>query len=146
MLVLEPDQTFDPVLDHVVVVGRDGPGRDAPVVLNGSRNPLMVWKAGARHRVRFINITPNDIFVASLTTADAPVDWRPLTKDGAPLPAADASARPATQTIAVGETYDFEYEAPAGRRGRWINVRTPGRQVGGAGARGCSLGVRPSNA
>jgi hypothetical protein len=28
--------------------------------------------------------------------------------------------------IAVGETYDFEYEAPPGRGGLWLEVRTTG--------------------
>ena len=32
------------------------------VVMNGERAPRFVWKAGARHRVRLINITPDDIF------------------------------------------------------------------------------------
>ena len=126
LIVVDPGETFDPAEDHVVVLGRSGPGRDAPVVLNGSRDPLLVWKAGKRHRVRLINITPDDIFVTSLGKADGPVQWRPLTKDGAPVPAADAELRSATQTIAVGETYDFEYQAPPGRHSLWINVRTPG--------------------
>ena len=107
LIVVDPGETFDPAEDHVVVLGRSGPGRDAPVVLNGSRDPLLVWKAGKRHRARLINITPDDIFVTSLGKADGPVQWRPLTKDGAPVPAADAELRSATQTIAVGETYDF---------------------------------------
>ncbi len=34
--------------------------------------------------------------------------------------------RPARQTIGVGETYDFEYDAPAGRQNLWLEVRTPG--------------------
>jgi hypothetical protein len=38
--------------------------------------------------------------------------------------AAVASPRPATQTIAVGETYDFEYEAPPGRQSMWLEVRS----------------------
>ncbi len=58
MVVVEPGETFDPDLDHVVVIGRSGPERNAPALLNGSREPLLVWKAGARHRVRFVNITP----------------------------------------------------------------------------------------
>ena len=125
LLVLDPGETFNPLVDHVFVIGRSGPGREAPVVLNGGQNQLFAWKAGERHRLRFINITPDDVLVASLATAEKPVEWRPLTKDGAPVPPQDATARPATQTIAVGETFDFEYEAPPGRQGLWINVRTP---------------------
>jgi FtsP/CotA-like multicopper oxidase with cupredoxin domain len=126
LLVLEAGETFDPALDHVVVIGRSGPGRDAPVVLNGAQRQQFVWKAGARHRIRFINITPDDILVTSLMNGDAPVEWRSLTKDGAPVPAEMSSLRPATQTIAVGETFDFEYQAPAGRQSLWMNLRTRG--------------------
>jgi FtsP/CotA-like multicopper oxidase with cupredoxin domain len=126
LLVLEPGETFDPAIDHVVVIARGGPGHDAPAVLNGSRDAQFVWKAGARHRIRLINITPGDIFVASLSGAERFVDWRPLTKDGAPVPPQERALRPAAETIAVGETFDFEYQAPEGRQSLWLNVRTPG--------------------
>jgi manganese oxidase len=126
LLVVEPDEIFDPSTDHVVVISRGGNGVTDPVRLNGEQMPQMAWKAGGRHRLRFVNITPGDIFVTSLSTAEAPASWRPLTKDGAPVPTDLRSPQPATFTIAVGETYDFEYVAPAGRRGLWINVRTPG--------------------
>ena len=46
-------------------------------------------------------------------------------KDGAPVPPDRCVDRPATQTIAVGETFDFEYRAPAGRQSLWMEVRTP---------------------
>jgi hypothetical protein len=71
-----------------------------------------------------INITPGDVFVATLSAGVTPVSWRPLTKDGAPVPAARAVAVPAVQTIAVGETYDFLYEAPPGRQTVWLEIRT----------------------
>ena len=52
--------------------------------------------------------------------------WLPLTKDGARVPEADSAAAPARQTIAVGETYDFEAaRRPAGRKTAWLEVRTP---------------------
>ena len=126
MLVVGEAETHDDTIDHVFVMGRGGPGRDSPAVLNGTRQPRMVWKAGVRHRVRLINITPNDIFTVTLQTPDGPVTWKPLTKDGAPLPPARCQPGPARQTIGVGETYDFEVDAPPGRRTLWLEVRATG--------------------
>ncbi len=37
------------------------------------------------------------------------MQWRPLAKDGADLPAAARTLRPAKQMISIGETYDFEF-------------------------------------
>jgi FtsP/CotA-like multicopper oxidase with cupredoxin domain len=126
LLVLEEGETFDPAVDHVIVIGRGGPGMAAPTVVNGVRDPKFSWNAAATHRVRLINITPDDIFVVSLAGREGPATWLPVTKDGAPVPRDQRTDRPATQTIAVGETYDFEYRAPAGRQSLWLEVRTPG--------------------
>jgi FtsP/CotA-like multicopper oxidase with cupredoxin domain len=131
LIVLDEGETFDPATDHVVVLGRRGVTSEAAnilqdaasVVVNGQREPRFVWKAATKHRVRLINITPDDIFNVSLQTAEAPVMWTPITKDGALLPAAESKLVPARQTIAVGETYDFEY-VPAGRKTVWLDVRT----------------------
>jgi FtsP/CotA-like multicopper oxidase with cupredoxin domain len=125
MLVLDDNETYDPALDHVIVMGR-GVGDPSPVLLNGQGAPRLVWKAGTRHRIRLINITPNDIFNVVLQTSEGPVTWRPLTKDGAPLPPSRCQPGFATQVIGVGETYDFDYEAPPGRRNLWLEVRSPG--------------------
>jgi FtsP/CotA-like multicopper oxidase with cupredoxin domain len=134
IVVTDTGETFDPVTDHVVVIARNALTSAAPslltepdsVVMNGARAPRLVWKAGVRHRVRLINITPDDIFSVTLQASDGPVTWTPVAKDGAPVPAAEAIAVPARQTIAVGETYDFDYQAPAGRKSAWLEVRTPG--------------------
>jgi hypothetical protein len=83
-------------------------------------------KAGVRHRIRLINITPDDILTVSLQSGDAPVVWRPLTKDGAALPSAGEAAVPSRQVVGVGETYDFEIDAPPGRRTMWFEVRSTG--------------------
>jgi FtsP/CotA-like multicopper oxidase with cupredoxin domain len=99
---------------------------DAPAVLNGEHNPTFVWKAGTRHRARLINITPSDILSVSIQTGHGPLTWRPLTKDGEPVPPDRCKAGPAKQPIGVGETYDFELETPPGRAVLWIDVRTPG--------------------
>jgi hypothetical protein len=54
LIVVEPQHRFDETLDHVFVIGRGGPARDAPVVINGDVAPDFAWKAGARHRLRLI--------------------------------------------------------------------------------------------
>jgi FtsP/CotA-like multicopper oxidase with cupredoxin domain len=125
LIVLNEGETFDPQHDHVLVLGKSGVGASGLALLNGERDPLLVWQAGTRHRIRIINITRDDIFVVSLGATDDVARWRPLTKDGAPVPPSQSAARPASQTVAVGETFDFEFEAPPGRRALWLNVRTP---------------------
>jgi FtsP/CotA-like multicopper oxidase with cupredoxin domain len=131
MIVVDAGETFDPATDHVVIVGRSGldPALPnvivpaTPVVLNGEPAPRFRWKAGERHRVRLINITPGDIFTVSLQTSKGPASWTPVTKDGSPLPPSARAPRPATQTIAVGETYDFEVDVAGGPQTLWIEVR-----------------------
>ena len=131
LIVTEPGETYDPAVDHVMVLGR----RDATeaagiladatsVVVNGERMPRWTWRANERHRIRLINITPDDILTVSLIKGDAVVQWRPLTKDGAQVPSAEREPLPAQVTIAVGETYDFEYEARPGGGMLWLDVRS----------------------
>jgi FtsP/CotA-like multicopper oxidase with cupredoxin domain len=132
LVVVEPGETFDPDTDHVLVLGRSGltsgvlaiPDGASPAVLNGLRAPRFVWAAGRRHRLRLVNITPDDLFDVSLHTAAGPAQWTLVAKDGASLPA-EAPARPARQVIAVGETYDLVVDVPPGRRNYWLEVRTP---------------------
>jgi FtsP/CotA-like multicopper oxidase with cupredoxin domain len=134
IVVSDEGDVFNPEIDHVVVLGRTGVSSDAQsilitpesVVMNGERSPRFVWKGGVTHRVRLINITTDDIFAVSLRAGGSLASWTPLAKDGAPLPAAATTARPAEQVIAVGETYDFEFEAPPQRGTAWLEVRTTG--------------------
>jgi FtsP/CotA-like multicopper oxidase with cupredoxin domain len=130
LLVVEPGETYDPATDHVVVLGRRNASPASAIlkdttsaVIDGEREPQWTWAAKTRHRLRLINITPDDIWSVSLQGADGPVTWRPLTKDGAAVPAADARPGPARVTLAVGETYDFEVETPPGRKALWLEVR-----------------------
>ena len=132
LVVVEPGETYDPATDHVVVLGRRDASpasailKDAAsAVIDGEREPRWTWAAKTRHRIRLINITPDDVWSVSLTGAEGPVTWQPLTKDGAAVPAAEATPGPARVTIAVGETYDFEVETPAGRTALWLEVRGP---------------------
>jgi manganese oxidase len=133
MLVVDDDQAYQPETDHVVVVGQNGMDPTAPdvlvptapLVINGQAAPVFTWKAGARHRVRLINITPETIVNISLHTAQGPLTWLPVAKDGAALPAGRQQPVTARQTIAVGETYDFEIDLRPGRRTLWLEVRSP---------------------
>src|SRR5579872_596368 len=112
LLVLEPGQTYDPATDKVFVLGRSGPNElTDPMVLNGSAQPcLMVVLSEKKYRFRFVNMTTNDAHVEiSLRLNGQPVKWRAVGKDGADLPAQQATDRDAVQVISVGETYDFEF-------------------------------------
>ena len=110
LIVLPPGKTFDPESDRVLLLSKAGPGV-TPLWLNGSEAPeLGSFRAGQTYRVRIINILPENPPVdLSLLAAGTPVTWRPLAKDGADLPSGQRASRPAKVTIAVGETYDFEF-------------------------------------
>jgi hypothetical protein len=71
-----------------------------------------------------MNITPDDILVVTMQTSKGPIAWIQVAKDGAPLPAHTQMPTPALQTIAVGETYDFEVDVPPGRQTLWLEVRS----------------------
>jgi len=108
-VVVEPGKPFDPAVERIVLLGGAGPGSPAFEV-NRSTNPLpMDLKVGVTHRIRLINISPNFTGIVTLRNDAGPVQWRPVSKDGADLPPAQTHARPARQVISVGETYDFEY-------------------------------------
>jgi manganese oxidase len=131
LIVTDHGEKHDPAIDHVVVLGRrdatelSSPLEDATSVeVNGQRSAALTWRAGTTNRIRLINITPDDIFAVSLVARDTPVSWKPVTKDGAPVPQGDGQPGPAKVRIAVGETYDFEYDAPPGRATLWLDVRT----------------------
>ena len=132
MLVVDNDEAYQRDTDHAVVIGRTGIDPAAPdviipatpLVINGEASPVLTWKAGALHRVRLINITPDSIVNVTLQTVSAPIAWTPVAKDGAPIPDGARTSVPARQTIAPGETYDFEVAVAPGRRTLWLEVRT----------------------
>lgn len=113
LIVLRPGQTFDPETDKLVVIGLGGAhDLHSPLLLNGRAQPEPLrLKAGLKYRLRFINITPNNNgSQVSLLAGASPVRWRAVAKDGADLPPAQAIEQEARQVVAVGETYDFEFE------------------------------------
>ncbi len=112
LIVVEPGQKFDPEVDKIFIIGRQGPDEgETTLLLNGSSQPqAMALKLGTTYRLRFINIGTNDAdAMVSVLDRAKPVAWRAVAKDGWTLPAAQATIQPATQLISVGETYDFEF-------------------------------------
>jgi FtsP/CotA-like multicopper oxidase with cupredoxin domain len=127
LIVLEPGERYDPDTDHIVVIGLNGRVLAAarePFALNGRAAPAPIQlRAGVPHRLRLINITATNVgLVASVLDQASFVQWKPLAKDGASLPAEQSAPRAARQPIAVGETYDFELPARAAQN-LWLEVR-----------------------
>jgi FtsP/CotA-like multicopper oxidase with cupredoxin domain len=116
LLVLDPGTRYDPGTDHVVIVGLDGSSLadsadTAHALINGRREPApLVLRAGVRHRLRLINIDPNQRITFALMRDSVQLDWRPVAKDGADLPPALSGLRPARLMTGPGETADFEIE------------------------------------
>jgi FtsP/CotA-like multicopper oxidase with cupredoxin domain len=137
LIVLEPGQTFDPTVDHVLVIGMTGPldarepnrlsivvnGKGAELNIPIGPQPRLRLKAGVPHRLRLINITTVAEASVSLLSPSGPLEWQPVAKDGAGLPANQQVLRPASgQLVAVGETYDFIVTARSAGP-MWLEVR-----------------------
>jgi len=112
IVVLQPGHKFDPEHARILVLGDGGPDVNDPPLLNGSAHPgALELHVGTRYRFRLVNITAaNPPLSVVLSRAGKPVIWRAIAKDGADLPPHQATERPAQQLIAVGETYDFEFQ------------------------------------
>ncbi len=112
LIVVEPEQKFDPETDKVFVISRGGPDEDDPLLLNGRAQPRPLrLRRGAKYRFRFINITPNNAGArTSLLAGSSPARWRAVAKDGRDLPPAQAVVKEARLVVSVGETYDFEFQ------------------------------------
>jgi hypothetical protein len=108
-LLVIPEHTMPDTTDRTFVLSIGGPQDDAPPVINGSPTPPPIaLRAGVPHRFRFINISPLETHTVQLTSGSAVQQWRALAKDGADLPAHQATMQPATLLVHPGETYDVE--------------------------------------
>lgn len=111
LVVLDPGTRFDPRTDHLYVAGWDGPELTPHLLVNGDSLPKPVEMAlGVAHRFRFINIGVAIGVRFTLLRDSTVVQWKPRAKDGADLPVSQKLPTRAVQTVAVGETYDFEFE------------------------------------
>jgi len=110
LIVLPPGQPFDSTTDHVVTISMHEYPDTFDMLLNGSTRPApLVLRAGVANRLRIVIIPAAGYADLVLVSDTTPVTWRALAKDGADLPAALATSRPARQSVSVGETYDFEF-------------------------------------
>jgi FtsP/CotA-like multicopper oxidase with cupredoxin domain len=119
---------------------RSEPTDPVPVEINGTGNPdTVVLRAGRSYRMRFVGLQVrfpgatirltarrDSVFLAGPDSMI--VRWRPVAKDGADLPEAVRTVRPAQQIVTMGETYDFEF-TPEQKGDLRLEVRTqpPGR-------------------
>lgn len=118
IVVLEPGTRYDPSVDHVYVLGWDGDADPVPILLNGESQPTPTeFRAGTVHRLRFVNIGAAAPARFSIRLDTALVFWRAVAFDGADLPASQATRRPATVSLDVGQTADFLFTPP--RRGTY---------------------------
>ena len=128
LIVVDDPAKFDPVRDKVILVGGGGPpplpGMDTRGFVNGSPNPAPLrMEVGTKYRLRLINIHPDWRVEFGLGTDTTVATWRPVAKDGADLPASQATSRSAYLLTGPGETADFEYTPSAAGFMR-LQVRT----------------------
>lgn len=116
IIVLEPGEKFDTARDHVFTLGWDGDHAPPAVLLNGdSIAPPLVIDSARTHRFRFVNIGAAIRFPVAIRRDTAFIDWLPVAKDGAALPASSRKRVPAITALSVGETFDAElYQLPRG--------------------------------
>jgi FtsP/CotA-like multicopper oxidase with cupredoxin domain len=115
LIVVQPGARFDADSERMVVVGAAGP-TDPADTLRGLINGHLVPKpleltAGHSYRLRLINIDADHRILFSLKRGDSLQVWRPVAKDGADLPEAWTSERPAQLLTGPGETADFDVSA-----------------------------------
>ncbi len=118
LVVLEPGEVFDRSRDHVYLAHWNGRPRGLAgtpaLLINGDTlaSPDVELAAGVSHRFRFINIGAALNVRFQLRRDTTLVGWQARAEDGADLPQAQRVPQPATQLVAVGETFDFEFTPP----------------------------------
>ncbi len=110
LLVLPRGQAYDSTTDLVQILGGNDPvGLHVPWLDGEVMPPPLELEQGRTYRLRIINILANNSLRVWLKNGDGPVDWVPVAKDGADLPAVRQVTGPAFVRTNVGETYDFAF-------------------------------------
>lgn len=117
LIVMPQGARFDPATDHIVQMTSTPYLHDGGVWfdVNGTLDPAPITiAAGVPNRFRLINMTTFDPdVIVSLASANGTATWTPIARDGADIPASHQTARPAVQTITIGQTRDYTFTAPA---------------------------------
>jgi FtsP/CotA-like multicopper oxidase with cupredoxin domain len=120
IIVLEPGEKWNPETDKILFFGTAGMttnpvfGPFTNTIMNGKTQPdAMNLSVGTRYRFRLFNLAGDTPTIVSINAGDAPINWRAVAKDGYPLPASQATTRPAMLVFDPGEIYDFEYTPTA---------------------------------
>jgi manganese oxidase len=112
LLVVDDIAQYDTEHDLVFLITVPRKTADSGVVLvNGSETPPPhVLRAGARYRLRFLNLhTFRPSMRMRVLEGTTLQRWRLVAKDGMDLPADQAVEGPSEIQMGNGETYDFEF-------------------------------------
>jgi manganese oxidase len=132
MIILEPDETWDPDTDLLLLVGRlsfagaHGPAVNGAVLrfVPGEHTvESLSLRPGVRYRLRVINLMPNPAMDLTLNGGGRS-SWVHVAKDGADLPPSRQIVPSGPLRIGAGEAYDFAW-TPATRREAELHIRFP---------------------
>jgi FtsP/CotA-like multicopper oxidase with cupredoxin domain len=113
--IIVSDAPRDTTRDHVIVAGGGGLPmfyKEGPsfLLVNGSRTPGPIqMTVGESNRLRIVSIHADEVLRFRFGTEAQAATWKPLARDGADLPAALRTPKPAVATMGPGETADFTY-------------------------------------
>lgn len=120
LVVVDSTHLMTADADRIWIYSDHGPtvnvvrGPFAAAEMNGDpAPPPLDFQAGRHYRLRLINIRGDGPLAFSLHHGDSLLTWRAVAKDGADLPASQATDRPAKLDFEPGEIYDFDFTAPA---------------------------------
>lgn len=114
LIVVDPGQKYDLYTNRIMLLGAGGPKEESVPMINGSTSPApLEFRSGVTYKFRFINIAPTARKIVRIVSGTTVQSWRAFAKDGATLPPAQATIRPAYVALASGETYDFEFTPAA---------------------------------
>jgi FtsP/CotA-like multicopper oxidase with cupredoxin domain len=112
LIVTDSTHRFDPRINKLILVGGGGPGSigsRSPGMVNGTAVPQMELEAGTTYRLHIVQIHPQAVVVFRLGSDSTTARWTPVAKDGADLPAEQATERAASVVMGAGETGEFLY-------------------------------------